>query len=331
MKKLICLALIIFTVQFSFAKKVKFAVDMSDTIVSPNGVHLSCDFQAYLGQGQDFTCDSLALTKETVDTNIWSVVVDIPAFAKYEFNYVNGNQCYETEAVPYESQAWYNNSDHRWIYIDSLADDTTFLAPVLFTKNAPAGLTLIRFRINMQQETVSPTGVHVAGDFQGWDPAINRLYSFGNDVYEWIAYQNLNTYNYKFYNGNSSGTVEVVPSACAISGNRNLVLAQDTVLPVLCFSTCNICFPTGLDNLHAASMNTIYPNPMSETAILSLQDHSNAHNIFIFDMSGRKICTVLDFKGTQFTLSKNNFAKGIYVVQVENKESVRTSHKLIVE
>ncbi|MBK8686725.1 MAG: hypothetical protein IPN26_18020 [Bacteroidetes bacterium] len=48
------------------------------------------------------------------------MVVDLPAFAKYEYKFLNGDQGYEVEVVPEESRANYNLSDNRWIYVDSL-------------------------------------------------------------------------------------------------------------------------------------------------------------------------------------------------------------------
>ena len=108
------------------------------------------------------------------------------------------DQGYEVENVPWESQVGFVNSilnTNRWIYIDSLADDTTDIGAVIFRQNAPAGFTLIRFKVDMHEEaSISPNGVHVAGNFQGWDPTKIRLYSFGVGVYEIIAFMPAGTY-----------------------------------------------------------------------------------------------------------------------------------------
>ena len=94
-KKLIILALV-FNTGFVFAKKVKFAVDMTGQVISPNGVHISGDFQTEAGYPTDWDAEATTLTKEG-STNIYSVTVNIPAFRKYEYKYVNGDKFYEVE------------------------------------------------------------------------------------------------------------------------------------------------------------------------------------------------------------------------------------------
>ena len=48
--------------------------------------------------------------------------------------------------------------------------------------------TNVTFSVDMNGETVSANGVHVAGSFQGWDPSTTELYDFDMDgVYETTA------------------------------------------------------------------------------------------------------------------------------------------------
>ena len=128
MKKIISTALLlsIFAMNVS-AKKVKFAVDMTGQIINTTGIHISGDFQTIAGfPGGDWASNTTPLTQEGT-TDIYSIVVDIPAFAKYEYKFLNGDQFYEAEFVPVESRVGYNFDDNRWIYVDSLADDTSFV------------------------------------------------------------------------------------------------------------------------------------------------------------------------------------------------------------
>ena len=84
----------------------------------------------------DWASNTTTLTQEG-STEIYSIVVDIPAFAKYEYKFLNGDQFYEAEFVPI-IRVGYNFNDNRWIYVDSLANDTTFVGAILFAGNAPA-------------------------------------------------------------------------------------------------------------------------------------------------------------------------------------------------
>ena len=113
MKLKLCLAFLILASFNSFAKKVKFAVDMDTNTVSPNGIHVTGDFQALAGfPGGDWTSNETVCTQEGTST-IYSVIVDIPAFAKYEYKFVNGDQFYEVEFVPVESRVGYDFDDNR--------------------------------------------------------------------------------------------------------------------------------------------------------------------------------------------------------------------------
>ncbi|MFN5621346.1 MAG: hypothetical protein ACK478_08590, partial [Flavobacteriales bacterium] len=109
----------------SVAKHIRFTVDMTDQVVSPNGVHLTGDFQALLGlENGDWQSNTLLMEQQS-DTNLYSVVLQLPAFRKYEYKFVNGDQFYEVEFVPWESRVGYDFNDNRWLYLDSLSNDTT--------------------------------------------------------------------------------------------------------------------------------------------------------------------------------------------------------------
>ena len=59
---------------FSFAKKVKFAVDLTGQPISPNGVHITGDFQEIAGfPGGDWTSDGTPLTQEGT-SSIYSII-----------------------------------------------------------------------------------------------------------------------------------------------------------------------------------------------------------------------------------------------------------------
>ena len=334
MKKITLFVLIAFGLcTIAEAKKVKFSVNMTGQVINPNGIHVTGDFQVAAGfGGNNWDCGVMQLTKETTDTNIYSLVVDIPAFQKYEYKFVNGEFCYEVEVIPESAAANYNFSDNRWIYVDSLSNDTTNIGAVLFNNSAPANYILVRYRINMMQEaTISPNGVHVAGTFQGWDPAKNRLYSFSNSVYEWISYVTPGNYEFKYYNGNTTGDTETVPSTCATNGNRTINVTQDTVVSLLCYSSCNLCFPASVNNYSLASQLNIAPNPMNSFTTIQFKDLSTDYMVQLFDMTGKIIYKQLVSGKESLRLENANYQPGIYLLKIRNKLGNQTSVKLVIE
>jgi 2',3'-cyclic-nucleotide 2'-phosphodiesterase (5'-nucleotidase family) len=96
---------------------------------------------------------------------------------------------------------------------------------------------------------VAPEGVHVAGDFQGWDPAGTPMNDLGNNIWSITFQQEANTtIQYKFINGNEWGADETqITEDCGVDGgsgsfNRILEVGEDPVeTPIYCFDYCVIC------------------------------------------------------------------------------------------
>ena len=333
MKKIFLIISLVSVISFAHAKKVKFAVNMAGQTISTYGVHVSGDFQTIAGfTGGDWASNTTLMTQEA-DTNIYSIVVDIPAFSKYEYKFLNGDQWYNVEFVPVESRVGYNGNDNRWIYVDSLADDTTCVGAILFSGNAPTGLTLVRFMVDMQTQTsINNKGVHVAGSFQGWDPIKTILYHLDTTTqnYEIISYVDTGNYEYKYYNGNTLATSETVPDECSTNGNRYLYVTHDTVFSTICFSSCSVCNGVGIAKNKVINNVKLYPNPSSDYSILELNDPDNIYNIKIINQTGylvREYTNIIN----SLIINKDHLSKGIYTVSItQNKYLKSLFIKLII-
>ena len=333
MRKGFITALLLIVVSTAFAKKVKFAVDMTGISINATGMHIAGDFQSVIGvPAGDWSSDGTPLIQDVSNPDIYSIVVDLPAFRKYEYKFLNGDQFYDAEFVPVESRVGYDFNDNRWIYVDSLANDTTFAGAILFAGNAPAGMSLVRFMVDMQNESsVSAAGVHIAGDYQGMDPATNRLYTFGSNIYEIINYVTPGLHGFNYINGNTVGEVEVVSGSCAMSGVRVLNVPYDTVLSTVCYSSCSSCVASGIaENDLAANIN-MYPNPAHEYTVVKFSDNSSVHTVYVRDLTGRIIRTYANYSASELRIEKENMTAGVYFVSVENADKASTSMKLVVQ
>ncbi len=332
MKKILFAFAFIFTAMTLSAKKVKFAVDMTGQTISAFGVHVIGDFQEAAGYALNFDPAATLLTQEGA-SNIYSIVVNIPAFNKYEYLFVNGNQTYEAEFVPDESRVGYNFVDNRWLYVDSLANDTTFVGAIVFGGNAPAGLNLVRFKVDMNNALpVSPNGVHVGDNYNGFSPTKVPLYSFGGGIYEIISYYSANAYSYKYFNGNTAGTGETITGTCSVFGNRGITVTKDTVMAAVCFMSCDACQALSVhENASQISSFKAYPNPAKNNLTLQSTVNEKIAGISIQTISGQVVRTISDINASQYTISDLGLAEGMYLVTISNEQKQEQNLKLIIE
>lgn len=313
-----------------FAKKVKFAVDMSQQTVDPNGVHIIGTFLHLYGASDETDPTFMQLNQEG-STAIYSKVLDMPAHHEYEFKFVNGNLSYFIEFVPVESRVNYNNNDNRWFYLDSLATDTTLIGIIPFAGNAPYGKNLLRLVVDMSNTTINTDSVHVAGSFNNFSTVKAHMYSFDAINYEYIAFvdSNVHTYSYKFINGKNSSGYESVPSACATGGNRTTTVSGDIMLDAVCFSSCTTCVAgNGIAKISAVKNATIYPNPASGFVSVRFNDNASSHIIKLLDISGRILKTITS-PNASATINTEELNEGIYFISISG--SGKTSVEKLIK
>lgn len=112
-----------------------------------------------------------------------------------------------------------------------------------FTAQAQFNVT---FQVDMSAEASIADTVSVAGDFQvaagfptDWTPGSTLLTDSNMDsIYDVTVQLPAGTYQFKYLNGAAWGTDESVPGACAVSGNREVVVAGDMTIDVVPFGGC---------------------------------------------------------------------------------------------
>ncbi len=129
------------------------------------------------------------------------------------------------------------------------------LLMICLLANTLAAQVQLTFRVDMSEQQVAASGVHVAGTFQAtagfpqdWDPSSVELFDDdGDGIYERTVSVAPNTYFYKFVNADNWGGAELPTADCAVNdgnGNFNRVITlgnEDTMLDVVCFGECAAC------------------------------------------------------------------------------------------
>lgn len=239
-----CFACILPTVDITFQ------VDMSNEVVSPNGIHIAGSFQNW-----DPAADQLT----DQGGGIYTITLALEEGTYHEYKFLNGNAWGSDESVP-PACATNNN---RTITVPS-ANETL---PLVCFGSCSACVTVtdinVTFKVDMTQQVVDPLGVHITGSFQGWNPASTLMNDMGNGIWEYSFVLQSGTYHeYKFVNGNAWGMDESVPWYCAQNNNRNLVVPNnDSILPAVCYSLCLVCNPPQVDITFKVDMSLQQVSP----------------------------------------------------------------------
>lgn len=217
---------------------VSFQVDMSEQVISADGVHIGAGFQGW---------DPGATLMTDAGNNIYTYTTILSSGTYQEYKFVNGITWDDAENIPEEC----GQNNNRYL---TLPWNDTIIDLVCFGSCGPCGPppvdVNVTFQVDMSNEEVSPDGIHVAGSFQGWVADGTPMTLVAEDVYEvTLTMQSGFEHQYKFINGNSFDYSEIVPEECGtpdgVSGfNRYFTVPViDTIMPALCFGSCEPCVP----------------------------------------------------------------------------------------
>ncbi|MFT4683113.1 MAG: 1,4-alpha-glucan branching enzyme [Flavobacteriales bacterium] len=237
---------------------VTFQVDLSQQLVNLNGVHLGGSFQ-FWDAGSDSMIDQ--------GDGTWSYTVELIPGTEIEYKFINGTLWGEEETVPAECA----QNGNRFLTVP--ANDVTIdlvclsecaaceIIPIDGCTNAEAvnynqfatdedGSCLfeVTFIIDLSETSVLPEGLHLAGNWQGWDPTAILMLDQGGQVYTYTTSFAAGTYlEYKYVNGTDWSQAEAVPLDCGVLDGFNgfqrtyTTFGTAEIIPIHCFSSCVAC------------------------------------------------------------------------------------------
>ncbi|MCB0685397.1 MAG: lamin tail domain-containing protein [Saprospiraceae bacterium] len=300
---------------------ITFQVDMSQATVSANGVHITGSFQNW---------DPAATPMSDSDGDgVYVYTATLPANMTYEYKFVNGNALGMEEAVP---SACAQNSN-RFVEV---GNQDIVIDPVCY---ASCGICLgvfdVTFRVDMKAEAVSTNGVHLAGNFQGWDPAATEMTDPDGDlIYEvTLPLSGGNTYQYKFINGNAYGEDESVPEECAVDNNRVLeVDTADLVTDAFCFGSCLACDANSIYDVKLDNSLSVYPNPNNGIFTLQFslsqsdQIRISTYNSLMQKMSNQVLSLA---QGAHIIPMNLNQTQGLIFLKIETSKGIAVRQVII--
>ena len=196
--------------------------------------------------GSDWAGWELSKFEKLTDSNhdsIFEVTVYLPSGASYNYRYTTSNADwggFETlGGTP--CGAGPNHEDRNLV----VPQTNTVLGVVCFNSCMNCGETAntaLNLSVDMTGVGVSSDGLHVAGNFNNWDPVSLELTDANADnIYEISipVIPNLD-YEYNFLNGKSLADAEVVFGTCEFRSKRRIsVLEEDLTVPLVRFGSCN--------------------------------------------------------------------------------------------
>jgi Secretion system C-terminal sorting domain len=304
---------------------VTFRVDMTGLTVSANGVHVAGDLNGWNTTGTP-------LTKEG-NTNIYSATVALAPGRDIQYKYLNGNAWGTEEAPPLTCAVGGNNR----IFTVPAAGGALDVVPFNGCA-ATAGTKAVTFRVDMSGQTVSGNGVHVAGNFNGWNPGSTQMAAIGGGVYEYTGQvQNtILTLQYKYINGNSWGNDEDPPNDCQYGTENNrffdlIPVTAAVTLPAYTFGSCATI--SGTQQALQPVLFDLLPSVAAQSTSIRLQlsDNSPAR-IRIFDVAGREQFSteVINPEQESNTLvNVADWANGVYMVQIQTSAGQITKRLMV--
>jgi hypothetical protein len=233
--------------------KVVFNVDMTGQTVSADGVHLAGNFQGW---------NPSSTLMQPMGSNRYSCSVDLQSGTLAEYKYINGTTWGQVEEVP--ASCGLLPDGNRYYTVPNA--NIISLPNVAFSACGPfASNVYVTFNVDMTGQTISPEGVHIAGNFQGWNPSATLMTPLSGNIYTYThALMPGTQAAYRFVNGATWNQGEGVPEACSLPGGNSryiTVPGASAQLPDVLFGTCeskapalvNVTFNVNMNNMNIST------------------------------------------------------------------------------
>jgi hypothetical protein len=187
--------------------------------------------------------------------------------------------------------------------------------------------------VDLRNEVVDPSGIHIAGNFQGWNPTSTLLTDLdGDDIYDFTIHGDIgDTIQYKFINGDDWNDSETVPPGCQFNGtiNRGFVIATTSdSADLVCYGLCVICNLGTEDGTQAFDL---YPNPSHGLLTLEAVASVAAREVIVFNQLGEVMqSNVWPVNELTFQLNLDQCAAGIYVICIKSTNG-ETRQKVVIQ
>ncbi len=293
-----------------------FQLNMNSTPVSPQGVHIAGNFQ-------NWDPGATQLLDNDGD-GIYTVTVSVESGTTLLYKFINGNTWGSGEEVV-PADCGQDNGMGGFNRQFTLGNVSEIIPSVCFSACSDCEIitmTSVSISVNMEGETIANQGVHIAGNFNEFNPAISEMTLLSDHVYGiTLSFPSNSQLLYKFINGQEYSQAESVPFECGLDDgfggyNRTFITGHsDVELPTVCFGACSNCIQQSNPSNSSEKSWLIYPNPANE--FIHIQSPTPMLQPILFmDMYGRKVREIIPNGSTKLTLFTDVLAPGLYHLMI---------------
>lgn len=191
------------------------------------------------------------------------------------------------------------------------------------SKEESTELVDITFRVDMQNEDVSESGVFLRGTFNNWNSTIS-MQNDGTVYSETLELTPGTEIEYKFVNGDNWESS--IPNDCGTGDNNNryfTVPETDTSIDVVCFNSCEACSSTSIEEQPGSEIG-LFPNPAENSfkiTNLPIDDHVS---IKMYNVHGQLIKEVSASNQTSVQIELEDVVDGIYFINIHGNDLHKT-------
>ncbi len=314
-------------ISFGQGHNITFQVDMNNYIGTFTTPELNGDFNNW--------CGNCAVMTDANMDGIWEVtVMNLSDSIEFKFSHDNwaGQETLQPGSACTKTSGSFTN---RFMYITG---DTT-LAPVCWESCGPCSGTpssaKVTFQVDVTDYSGSFTDINLNGTFNNWCGSCATMTSMGNNIYELEVIVPTDTIEYKFTSDGWTDQETLTPGLPCTKTvtdpggtftNRYFVPSGDTILPVVCWESCEACGAINIDENDWIKDFKVTPNPNNGIFDISGSLNSDdAIRITVVDMQGRLVYEASEANSTiAKSIDISSAHQGMYILNISSDSNVIT-------
>jgi endoglucanase len=179
----------------------------------------------------------------------------------------------------------------------------------------------VTFKVDMQNEDISATGVHLNGSFSNWSEAVQMSEDEGF-YYATLKLPIGASIEYKYINGGTTDweMYEILSGDCAYGNDANrqiTVPSADTTLSLVCFASCEACNTSSIKKQQSVEI-FVFPNPAKSSVEITNLPVNKDVNIEIYNTNGQLQKEILSKNKSSLLVNLSNMNSGIYVIKIKS-------------